>query len=71
MRENLKGLLTNAGSSCERGDKKYGALTAYSLMELGDNIRARLRGEHTAKKFAEHYCLDLGDKATWADATQN
>jgi hypothetical protein len=67
MKTSLKGLLTQAGQTCERGDKTYGALFAYSLMELGDHIRELLRGEHTAEEFATHYCNDLGDKKSWAD----
>lgn len=67
MKVSMKGLLRNAGSTCEVADKTYGALYAYSLMELGDHVRALLRGEHTAEEFAKHYCIDLNDKTPWAD----
>lgn len=63
----LKGLLRNAGSAAERGDKTFGAMHAYCLMELGDHIRGLLRGDHTASEFAEFYRLDLDDKEPWAD----
>jgi len=67
MQVNLKGMLQNAGAACERGDKTFGAMHAYVLMELGDHIRGLLRGEHTAEEFATFYCIDLADKTSWAD----
>lgn len=66
-RVNMKGLLSRAGSAAERGDKTYGAMHAYALMELGDHVRGLLRGEHTATEFAEFYCIDIADKEPWAD----
>lgn len=63
----MKGLLANAGRAAEKGDRTYGAMYAYSLMELADHIRGLLRGEHTPAEFAEFYRIDLADKKPWAD----
>jgi hypothetical protein len=71
MKVNLKGLLSSAGRAAERGDKTYGAMHAYVLMELGDHIRGLLRGEHTAQEFADFYTIDLADKEPWADPGPN
>lgn len=71
MKVNLKGLLERAGSAAERGDRTFGAMHAYALMELGDHVRGLLRGEHTAAEFAEFYCIDIANKEPWADPGPN
>jgi hypothetical protein len=67
MKVNLKGLLRSAGRAAERGDKTFGAMQSYVLMELGDHIRGLLRGDHTKEEFAEFYRIDLADKEPWAN----
>jgi|JI10StandDraft_1071094.scaffolds.fasta_scaffold1296762_2 hypothetical protein len=71
MKTNLRGLLSSAGRAAERGDKTFGAMHAYVLMELGDHIRGLLRGEHTIEEFASFYCIDMNDKEPWADPGPN
>ena len=39
MKENLDGLLRNAGDAAKRGDKMYGGMYAFSLEELAKNLR--------------------------------
>lgn len=39
MKENLDGLLGNAGDAAKKGDKMYGRMYAYSLKELAKNLR--------------------------------
>ena len=39
MKENLDGLLGNAGDAAKRGDKMYGRMYAFSLGELAKNLR--------------------------------
>lgn len=68
MKTNLQGLLEQAGTAAKRGDKMYGGMYAFVLMELGDHIRGLLRGDYTSAEFADHYCLDLSDKAPWAQS---
>ena len=57
MKVNLSGLIRNAKSACEKGDKTYGAMTAYALEELQEHIEGVVSGKYTIEEFAEHYCI--------------
>ena len=57
MKVSLAGLISNAGSAAKKGDKTYGAITAYALEELQEHIEGVVNGRYTLEEFAEHYCI--------------
>lgn len=67
MKVSLHGLLSNVERALRSSKEDYACMYAYSLMELGDNLRRVARGEATAEEFFALYVTNKDDKSPWTE----
>ena len=67
MKVSLKGLFSGVELSLRSSEEEYPCLHAFSMMELGDNLRHLARGDCTVEEFFELYSTDTEDNGSWAN----
>lgn len=66
MKVSVKGMFSGVETSLRSSKDDHACMYAYSLMEMGDNLRILARGECTVEEFFALYKVDLDDKSSWA-----
>lgn len=57
MKVSLPGMFASIRHELVTGGSAWADFYSFSLVELEKHLRETIRGEHTLKEFAEHYCL--------------
>jgi hypothetical protein len=67
MKVSLHGLLSNTEHALRSSKDDYACMYAFSLMELGDNLRKLASGDATVEEFFALYVVNADDKSSWAE----
>jgi hypothetical protein len=68
MKVSVHGMLSGIELSLRSSQDDHACMYAFSVMELGDNLRALARGDCTIEEFFSTYKVDVNDKTSWANS---